>query len=250
MATSPIGRRLDRGGSTSIVVSGSKLGRCDPRPYGRAIVLTRWYPTTSRDALAVIIETCDPAACLWCTAKKSSVCGAWLARDRLALRGCLRAKFRDRRHGVTTLAAHQQGSRGFPDGRGCAALPRRRPSRLSSIGTSCLGDFHEHAPESGLRGQQHPQRHRRRRHALPHRHMGNDAVHRIGRGLRHALRAAREAEPATLAAEGQQPVVPALAGALPQDAMRRDAALGAGVEPVLDRPIEAARRRCRARCGR
>jgi hypothetical protein len=43
-------------------------------------------------------------------------------------------------------------------------------------------------------------------------------------------------QPATLAAEGQQLVVAALAAAHPQEALRQDAALEEGVELVLDEP--------------
>jgi hypothetical protein len=42
----------------------------------------------------------------------------------------------------------------------------------------------------GLCGQQHAQRDRQRQHPLPHRHMGDDVVHQVRRGLRHAPRAA------------------------------------------------------------
>ena len=66
--------------------------------------------------------------------------------------------------------------------------------------------------------------------------MGDDVVHKVRRGLRHAPRAARRAEPAALAAEGQQLVVPALAAAQPQEAVRQDAAFEEGVELVLDEP--------------
>ena len=69
---------------------------------------------------------------------------------------------------------------------------------------------------------------------LPHRHVGNDVVHQVRRGLRHAARAARRAEPEALAAEGEQLVVAALATAQPQEAVRQDAAFEEGVELVLD----------------
>lgn len=90
--------------------------------------------------------------------------------------------------------------------------------------------------EIGLRGQQQTQRDRQRQHPLPYRHMWDDVVHQVRRGLRHAPCAARGAEPAPLAAERQQLVVAALAAAKPQDALRQDAALEKGVELVLDEP--------------
>jgi len=71
---------------------------------------------------------------------------------------------------------------------------------------------------------------------LPHRHVQNDAVDQVRRGLRHAPRAARVTEPAALAAERQQLVVAALTGAQPQKAARQDATLEEGVELVLDEP--------------
>jgi len=43
-------------------------------------------------------------------------------------------------------------------------------------------------------------------------------------------------QPAMLAAESQQLVVPALAAAQPQESVRQDAALEEGVELVLDEP--------------
>nr|WP_234413820.1 hypothetical protein [Ideonella sp. A 288] len=58
-----------------------------------------------------------------------------------------------------------------------------------------------------LRGQQQAQRDRQGQHPLPHWDMRDDVVHQVRRGLRHTPRAARRAEPATLAAEGQQLVV-------------------------------------------
>lgn len=88
----------------------------------------------------------------------------------------------------------------------------------------------------GLRGQQQTQRYRQRQHPLSHRNTWDDVVHPVRRGPRHAPRAARGAEPATLAAEGQQLVVAALAAAQPQEAVRPDAALEEGIQLVLDEP--------------
>ena len=62
----------------------------------------------------------------------------------------------------------------------------------------------------------------------------------MGHGLGHAPRAARRAEPAALAAEGQQLVVPALGAAKPQETVRQDAALEKGVELVHDEPRQLA----------
>jgi hypothetical protein len=42
----------------------------------------------------------------------------------------------------------------------------------------------------GLCGQQHAQRDRQRQHPLPHRHMGDDVVDQVHRGLRHPPRTA------------------------------------------------------------
>ena len=49
------------------------------------------------------------------------------------------------------------------------------------------------------------------KHPLPYRHVRDDTVDQVSRRLRHAASAARGAEPAALAAEGQQLVVAALA---------------------------------------
>jgi hypothetical protein len=67
--------------------------------------------------------------------------------------------------------------------------------------------------ELRLRGQQHAQRDRQGQHPLHHRDVRDDVIDQVRRCLRHALGAARRAEPAPLAAEGQQLVVAALAAA-------------------------------------
>ncbi|MFM1855996.1 MAG: hypothetical protein RLZ83_1305 [Pseudomonadota bacterium] len=60
------------------------------------------------------------------------------------------------------------------------------------------------------------------------------STHKVRRGLRHPPRAARRAEPPSLAAEGQQLVVAAVGAAQPQEAVGQDAALEEGVELVFD----------------
>lgn len=65
--------------------------------------------------------------------------------------------------------------------------------------------------------------------------MGDDVVHQLRRGLRHAPRATWE-EPAPFAAEGQQLVDAALVAAQPQQAVSQDAALQEGVELAPDEP--------------
>jgi hypothetical protein len=90
--------------------------------------------------------------------------------------------------------------------------------------------------ELRLRCQQQAQRDRQRQDPLAHWDVWNDVVHQVRRGLRHAARTARGAEPAALAAEGQQLVVTAIAAAQSQEALRQDAALEEGVELVLDEP--------------
>lgn len=86
----------------------------------------------------------------------------------------------------------------------------------------------------GLRGEQHVLRDRQRQHALPHRHVRNEVVDQVRCGLRHTPRAARRAEPAALAAERRQLVVPALAAPQPQEAVHQDAALEEDVELAPD----------------
>ncbi len=100
--------------------------------------------------------------------------------------------------------------------------------------------------EFGLRGQQQAQRDRQRQDPLAHRHVRDDVIDQVRRGLRHPARATRRAEPAALAAEGQQFVVTALAASQPQEAVRQDAALEEGVELVLD---ESGQRRSCAGLG-
>ena len=94
-------------------------------------------------------------------------------------------------------------------------------------------DLQHRRHQLGLRGQQQAQRDRQRQHPLAHRHMGDDVVHQVRRGLRHAPRAARRAKAAPLAAEGDQLVVAAVAAAQPQEAVGQDAAFEEGVELVL-----------------
>ena len=55
--------------------------------------------------------------------------------------------------------------------------------------------------------------------------MRDDVVHQVRRRLHHAPGPARRAEAASLAAEGQQLVVPAIPAAQPQEAVGQDAAL-------------------------
>ena len=86
----------------------------------------------------------------------------------------------------------------------------------------------------GLRGQQQAQRNRQRQFPLAHRNMRDDVVDQVGSRLRHAPRAARGAKPASLAAEGDELVVAAIATAQAQEAVRQDAALKKRVELVLD----------------
>jgi hypothetical protein len=86
----------------------------------------------------------------------------------------------------------------------------------------------------GLCGQQQAQRDRQRQHPLAHRHTGDDVVHQVRRGLRHAPGTARGAKARALAAEGQQLVVAAVAAAQAQEAVGQDAAFQEGVELVLD----------------
>ena len=59
-------------------------------------------------------------------------------------------------------------------------------------------------------------------------------VHKVRRRLRHAPGTARRAEPAPLAAEGDQLVVAAITAAQAQEAVGQDAAFQEGVELVLD----------------
>ena len=93
-------------------------------------------------------------------------------------------------------------------------------------------DLQHRRHQQWLRGQQQAQRDRQRQHPLAHRHMGDDVVDQMGRGLRHAPRAARGAKPAALAAEGDELVVAAVAATQPQETMRQDAALKKGLELV------------------
>lgn len=76
---------------------------------------------------------------------------------------------------------------------------------------------------------------RRRQHPLTHRHVRDDVVDQVRRGLRHPPHTARQAEPTPLAAKRRLLVVAALTAAQPQEAVCQDAALEEGVELVLDK---------------
>ncbi len=87
--------------------------------------------------------------------------------------------------------------------------------------------------QQGPRSQQQAQRDRQQQHPLAHRHVGDDVVHQVGRRLRHAPGTARGAEPAPLAAEGDQLVVAAVTAAQAQEAVGQDAAFEEGVEAMI-----------------
>jgi hypothetical protein len=57
---------------------------------------------------------------------------------------------------------------------------------------------------------------------------------KVRRRLQRAARAARRAEPAALAAEGQQLVVPDCVAAKPQEPVRQNAAPEEGVELIVE----------------
>jgi hypothetical protein len=61
----------------------------------------------------------------------------------------------------------------------------------------------------------------------------DDMVDQVRRSLRHAPGHARRARTALPAAEGQQPVVPAVAAAQAQESVNQHAAFGGGIELVL-----------------
>ncbi len=66
--------------------------------------------------------------------------------------------------------------------------------------------------------------------------MEDDLVHQVGRRLRHAPGAARRAQAAPLADEGDQRVVATVVAAQPQEAVGQDAALEERVELVRHEP--------------
>ena len=53
-----------------------------------------------------------------------------------------------------------------------------------------LDHLQHRGDQLGLRGQQQAQRDRQGQHSLPYWHVWNDLVDQVGRGLRHAPRAA------------------------------------------------------------
>jgi hypothetical protein len=86
-------------------------------------------------------------------------------------------------------------------GGGAEALDQRDGAAVACVGLQpravqqmacdhALHHLQHRRNEVGLRGQQHAQRDRQRQHPLPHRHVRDDAVDQVRRGLRHPARAA------------------------------------------------------------
>ena len=170
-------------------------------------------------------------------------------RVQLVVGGRVRLDERRRAVGAAPVhpVQHQAVQVDVEVGRRAEALDQRDGAAVAFVGLEpgslqqmardhALHHLQHRRDQLGLRGQQQAQRDRQRQHPLPHRHVRDDVVDQVRRGLRHAPRAARRAEPAALAAEGQQLVVAALAAAQPQEAVGQDAALEEGVELVLDEP--------------
>ena len=93
-----------------------------------------------------------------------------------------------------------------------------------------MHDLQHRCHQLRLCSQQQAQRDRQRQYPLAHRHMGDDVIDQVGRGLRHAPHSARGAKPSALAAEGDEFVVAAVAAAQAQEAVRQDAALEECIE--------------------
>ena len=75
---------------------------------------------------------------------------------------------------------------------------------------------------------------RQREHPLPHRHLGVHMIHPMRGGLGHAPGAAGGADPAALAREGDQEVMPAVRAAHPGEAVGQNAAGQVLAELPLD----------------
>jgi len=87
----------------------------------------------------------------------------------------------------------------------------------------------------GMDGEQTAQGNRERQHPLAHRHLGDDMVHQMGRGLGHSPRAARRADAAPLTGKGHQFLLLAAIATKAQKAVREDAAGQKRVELVGDK---------------
>ena len=75
---------------------------------------------------------------------------------------------------------------------------------------------------------------RQREHPLPHRHLGVHMIHQVRGRLGHAPGAARGTDPAALAGEGDQKVMPAARAARPGEAVGQNAAGQVLAELPLD----------------
>ena len=88
--------------------------------------------------------------------------------------------------------------------------------------------------QTGVTMEEIPQPLRQREHPLPHRHLGEHVIHEVRGRLGHAPGAAGGADPAALAREGDQEVMPAVRAAHPGEAVGQNAAGQVLAELPLD----------------
>ena len=102
------------------------------------------------------------------------------------------------------------------------------------------GEDLEHEPaqdrgrEAGIEGEAVAQGERKRQDPLAYGDLGEDPVDEVGGGIGHAATAAGGAEPAPLAREGDEAIVPAGIAVDAQESMGEDAALEDGAELSFD----------------
>ncbi len=67
-----------------------------------------------------------------------------------------------------------------------------------------MGDLQHRGKQVRLGGEQMPQGDRKRDHPLAHRHVRDDLLHQMGRGLGHPASPTRRAKPSPFAGEGRE----------------------------------------------
>lgn len=97
-------------------------------------------------------------------------------------------------------------------------------------------DAQDGAREWGVVGEAVAEREGKREHPLPHRDLGHDPVHQVRGRICHAPAAARRAEAAAFAGEGDDPVESAAVAMHPHESVGEDPAAQEAPELALDEP--------------
>ena len=132
----------------------------------------------------------------------------------------------------------QGGAGALHERDGAARAARRGPPKSrapAELGEERTEEGAEHgAREPRVVGAAVAERVGKRQDPLADRHLGEDAVHEVRRGVGHAPSTAGGTEPATLARERYQAVLPAIVAVRAQESEGQHAAAQVGTELLLD----------------